>query len=290
MRSPEIRTVATWSTGIGWRVAQPSRTRLWRGSHSVRCSPQVLGASLGVIRQAGVVLMREAGAVTDNPVLLPEEEEVVTGGHFHGQPLAFQLDFIYQAVSEVANIAERRVNLLLSGNGGRLPRFLAADPGLESGLMIAQYLAAGLVSENKSKAFPAAVDSVPTSDGQEDHVSMGSVGALKLKGVLERTRTVVALELLTAGQALQFIVRDDLASRRGNVPLSLSAPLELVLAEVSKRVDLTPGDRSLTAELDQLTSWLAREDLPAPGPGMPETPVVGPWSTRSRVMALVFEC
>ena len=264
---PEIQDIATCFRnlleGSGILAGHHDCVRV-QDPYSVRCSPQVLGASLGVIRQAGVVLMREAGAVTDNPVLLPEEEEVVTGGHFHGQPLAFQLDFIYQAVSEVANIAERRVNLLLSGNGGRLPRFLAADPGLESGLMIAQYLAAGLVSENKSKAFPAAVDSVPTSDGQEDHVSMGSVGALKLKGVLERARTVVALELLTAGQALQFIVRDDLASRRGNAPLSLSAPLELVLAEVSKRVDLTPGDRSLTAELDQLTSWLACEDLPAP--------------------------
>ena len=115
-------------------------------------------------------------------MLLPDTGEVVTGGHFHGQPLALQLDFLYQAISELANIAERRINLLLGGNGGRLPRFLAAEPGLESGLMIAQYLAAGLVVENRSKAFPAAVDSVPTSDGQEDHVSMGSVGALKLRG------------------------------------------------------------------------------------------------------------
>jgi histidine ammonia-lyase len=230
--------------------------------YSVRCSPQVLGSSLGVVRHAAEVLLREADAVTDNPVLLPEQEEVVTGGHFHGQPLALQLDFMYQALSEVASIAERRINLLLGGNGGRLPRFLAADPGLESGLMIAQYLAAGLVSENKSKAFPAAVDSVPTSDGQEDHVSMGSVGALKLAGVLERTTTVVALELLTAGRALQFIVREDLAAGRGRLALTLSPGLAALLDRLDRLVDLGPGDRPLSDDLDQVVTWLLEQDLP----------------------------
>jgi histidine ammonia-lyase len=230
--------------------------------YSVRCSPQVLGASLGVIRRAGDLLLQEAMAVTDNPVLLPEQDQVITGGHFHGQPLAFQLDFIYQAVSEVASIAERRINLLLGGNGGRLPRFLAADPGLESGLMIAQYLAAGLVTENKSKAFPAAVDSVPTSDGQEDHVSMGSVSALKLAGVLERVTEVVALEFLTAGRALQFIVRDDLAGDRGRSTLRLSRPLEELLAQLGELVDLCPGDRPLSDDLQVVASWLHETGLP----------------------------
>jgi histidine ammonia-lyase len=196
--------------------------------YSVRCSPQVLGAGLGVARSAAEVFLCEAHAVTDNPVLLPDQELVITGGHFHGQPLAHQLDFLYQAVSEIANITERRINLLLGGNGGRLPRFLAADPGLESGLMIVQYLAAALVTENKTKAFPATVDSVPTSDGQEDHVSMGSVAALKLAGVFERTETVVALEMLTAVRALQFITREDLASRTGRSPLGLSEPLAII--------------------------------------------------------------
>ena len=230
--------------------------------YSLRCSPQVLGSSLGVARSAGVVFLREAHAVTDNPVLFPDRELVVTGGHFHGQPLAHQLDFLYQAVSEIANIAERRINLLLGGNGGLLPRFLAADPGLESGLMIVQYLAAGLVTENKSKAFPAAVDSVPTSDGQEDHVSMGSVAAVKLAGVLERTETVVALEMLTAARALQFITREDLAARAGRKPLGLSEPLDALLAEIGKISHPDPADRSLSEDVACLSTWVRGGELP----------------------------
>ncbi len=230
--------------------------------YSVRCSPQVLGASLGVARSAGEVFLREAHAVTDNPVLMPDKELVVTGGHFHGQPLAHQLDFLYQAASEIANIAERRINLLLGGNGGRLPRFLAADPGLESGLMIVQYLAAALVTENKSKAFPATVDSVPTSDGQEDHVSMGSVAALKLAGVLERTETVVALEMLTAVRALQFITREDLAFRAGRPPLGLSEPLAALMAEIAVLSQPDPADRSLSDDVVRLAAWVREGELP----------------------------
>ncbi|MCB0249671.1 MAG: aromatic amino acid lyase, partial [Anaerolineae bacterium] len=230
--------------------------------YSVRCSPQVLGATLGVVRQVGAVMLREAGSVTDNPVLLPDEEQVVTGGHFHGQPLALQLDFLYQAVSELANIAERRINLLLGGNGGRLPRFLANEPGLESGLMIAQFLAAALVTENRSKAFPAAVDSVPTSDNQEDHVSMGSVSALKLDGVLSRVEAVVALEMITAGRALQYITRPELAARGGREALSLSGPLADLMEALSGRVDLAPGDRPLSDDVTNVAAWLRRGELP----------------------------
>jgi len=231
--------------------------------YSVRCSPQILGASLGVIRQAESVLLREAGSVTDNPVLLAEEEEVVTGGHFHGQPLAFQLDHLYQCISELANVADRRVNLLLGGNGGRLPRFLAGQPGLESGLMIAQYLSAGLVSENKSKAFPAAVDSVPTSDGQEDHVSMGSVGAIKLAGVLDRTRTTIAVEIITASRALQFITRPELAGAGGRSALSISPPLQQVVSSLGQLIDLGPADRPLTEDLEIVTAWMENRNIPA---------------------------
>jgi histidine ammonia-lyase len=230
--------------------------------YSVRCSPQVLGASLGVTRSATEVFLTEAHSVTDNPVLMPETEQVITGGHFHGQPLAHQLDFLYQAVSEIANISERRINLLLGGNGGRLPRFLAADPGLESGLMIVQYLAASLVSENKAKAFPAAVDSVPTSDGQEDHVSMGSVAALKLAGVLERTETVVALEMLTSVRALQFITRADLAIRAGRSPLGLSEPLAALTQEITRMSQPDPADRSLSDDVARLADWVRSGDLP----------------------------
>lgn len=230
--------------------------------YSVRCSPQVLGATLGVVRQVAQVMLREAGAVTDNPVLLPDEQKVITGGHFHGQPLAHQLDFLYQAVSEIADIAERRINLLLGGNNGRLPRFLAARPGLESGLMIAQFLAAALVSENKSKAFPAAVDSVSTSDNQEDHVSMGSVGALKLDGVLSRVEAVVGLEMITAARALQFITRPELAAQGGREALGLSGPLADLLAELGRIVDVEPGDKALSDDVTHIAQWIRFGTLP----------------------------
>ncbi len=230
--------------------------------YSVRCTPQVLGASLDSLRHACAVFTVEADSVTDNPILLPDEEEVVTGGHFHGQPLALQLDALYQALSEVANIAERRINLMLSGNGGRLPRFLARKPGLESGLMIAQYLAAALVSENKNSAFPAAVDSIPTSDGQEDHVSMGSVGALKLSTLLDRCQAVVGLEMLTAGRALQFITRPDLAAELHHEPLATSSALGEVLVELGQVAHLEPEDRSLTHDLDRVVAWLDQAQWP----------------------------
>jgi len=265
-RHPEIADVAACVVGLleGSEVLAGHRdcARV-QDPYSVRCAPQVIGATLGVVRQARDVLLREAASVTDNPVLLPETGEVVTGGHFHGQPLALQLDFLYQAVAELANVAERRINLMMGGNGGRLPRFLAGEPGLESGLMIAQYLAAGLVVENRSKAFPAAVDSVPTSDGQEDHVSMGSVGAVKLDGVLERTTTVVAVELLTAARALQFVTRGGLAARREGAAGRLAPPLADVLTHLGKFVDLGPGDRPLTDDVAAVAAWVRRGRLPA---------------------------
>jgi histidine ammonia-lyase len=211
--------------------------------YSVRCCPQVVGASLGTLWRAQEVLLCEAASVTDNPVLLPDEERVVTGGHFHGQPLALQFDALYAACAEIASIAERRLVLLLGGNGGRLPRFLAGDPGLESGLMIAQYLAAALVSETKAGAFPAAVDSIPTSDGQEDHVSMGRVGALKLAPCLDRCEAVVALELLTAARALAVGSRP---------PLQPAPPLAAVFARLREAIDLAAGDRTLTADVATL--------------------------------------
>lgn len=220
--------------------------------YSVRCAPQVLGASLAALRQARVVLLREAGAVTDNPVLLPEEGIAVSGGHFHGQPLALQLDALAVALCEIGSVAERRVALFMGGNGGRLPRFLAAAPGLESGLMIAQYLAAALVSENKTGAFPASVDSIPTSDGQEDHVSMGSVAALRLAPLLERVEAVVAIELLTAGRALQFICDPPRAAACGRVALTMATATAAVLAQLAATVDLAPVDRSLTEDLARI--------------------------------------
>jgi histidine ammonia-lyase len=229
--------------------------------YSVRCCPQVVGASLGQIRRAEELMLREAAAVTDNPVLLPDSGEVIAGGHFHGQPLALQLDALYAACSEIASVAERRVDLLLSGNGGRLPRFLAADPGLESGLMIAQYLAAALVVENRGSAFPSATDSVPTSAGQEDHVSMGSVSALKLGPCLDRCEAVVALELITAARALEFIADPATARRLDRTPLRPAAPLLGVLDRLRDQIDTSPGDRPLTADLAIVGALVRRGDL-----------------------------
>jgi histidine ammonia-lyase len=261
---PDIADVAAALRGLltGSEVLENHRgcARV-QDPYSVRCSPQVIGPSLGVLRRARTLLLREAVAVTDNPVLLPEEGRAVTGGHFHGQILALELDAVYAALSELASIAERRINLMLGGNGGRLPRFLAADPGLESGLMIAQYLAAALVSETKASAFPAAVDSIPTSDNQEDHVSMGSVAVLKLRDAVERVEAVVALELLVAARALQFIVDARWAPACGRRPLRLSPALAALLADLGAVVDLEPGDRPLTADLERLVARIRADGL-----------------------------
>jgi len=229
--------------------------------YSVRCAAQVLGASLEELDACAMVFLREAASVTDNPILFPETGEAVSGGHFHGQPLALRLDALRLAVAEVGSIAERRIDQLMNGNGGRLPRFLAAVPGLESGMMIAQYLAAALVSETKQAAFPASADSIPTSLGQEDHVSMGSVAALALEPSLARTEAVVALELLCAGRALQFVTRPEHAAGQGREAYAPSPHTAALLRELGKQVDLEPGDRALTLDLEAVLAWMAAADL-----------------------------
>ncbi|HET8573479.1 MAG TPA: histidine ammonia-lyase [Edaphocola sp.] len=171
--------------------------------YSFRCVPQVHGATKDVLRFAGEVVTTEINAVTDNPTVFEQEDLIVSGGNFHGQPLALQLDFMAIAMAELANISERRTYLLISGQRG-LPPFLAKDPGLNSGLMIAQYTAASIVSQNKQLCTPASVDSIVSSNGQEDHVSMGANAATKLKKVLDNVQRVLAIELLTAAQAMDF--------------------------------------------------------------------------------------
>ncbi len=227
--------------------------------YSVRCAPQVLGASLGSLRRARAVLLCEAASVTDNPLLLPESGEAISGGHFHGQPLALALDGLALAACEIGSVAERRIALFMNGNGGRLPRFLAARPGFESGLMIAQYLAAALVSESKTSVFPASADSIPTSDGQEDHVSMGSVAALRLGPLLDRVEAVVALELLAAGRALQFLIDPGLWSERAQPPLRPAVWTGRLLAALAGAIDLAPGDRTLTEDLERIIALVRDE-------------------------------
>jgi histidine ammonia-lyase len=171
--------------------------------YSFRCIPQVHGASKDTIDYAVKIVEREINAVTDNPTVFPEEDDVVSAGNFHGQPLALIMDYLAIAMSEMASISERRVYKLISGTRG-LPPFLVANPGLNSGFMIAQYAAASIVSQNKQLCTPASVDTIDSSNGQEDHVSMGANAGTKLYRVLQNCQTVQGIELLHAAQAFEF--------------------------------------------------------------------------------------
>jgi histidine ammonia-lyase len=210
--------------------------------YSLRCMPQVHGASRDVLAFARTVLEREAASSTDNPLVFidgPEGDEMISGGNFHGQPVALALDAAALAVAELANISERRVEQLVNPHlSSGLPPFLAPDSGLNSGFMIAQVSAAALVSENKILAHPASVDSIPSSAGREDHVSMGALAALKLAAIHDHVRTVLAIELLCAAQGLDL--------RR---PLRTTAPLEAVHAVIRSRVPAMMIDRPLAPDI-----------------------------------------
>lgn len=172
--------------------------------YSFRCLPQVLGAVVDTMAWTSDWVTREVNAVTDNPLVFPDDGDVISGGNFHGEHMAMALDAIAIAAAEVAGISERRIDKLIDNDSEKLPRCLIKDPGLNSGLMITQYLAAALVSENKIYAHPASVDSIPTSMGFEDHVSMGSIAALKATKIIDNVARVVAVELLCAAQAIDF--------------------------------------------------------------------------------------
>ncbi|MFT6064979.1 MAG: histidine ammonia-lyase [Paraglaciecola sp.] len=171
--------------------------------YSFRCMPQVHGATKDTIRFVTKTFLTEINSVTDNPNIFIEEDEIISGGNFHGQPLALGLDFLAIALSELGNISERRTYQLVSGHR-HLPPFLIANPGLNSGFMIPQYTAASIVSQNKQYATPASVDSIESSNGQEDHVSMGANAATKCIKVVDNIQTILAIELFTASQALSF--------------------------------------------------------------------------------------
>lgn len=172
-------------------------------AYSIRCTPQVHGASRDAIDYVYDAVTREINAVTDNPIIFPEEDEVISGGNFHGQPMALAFDFLALALSEFANISERRTERMVNPQlSYGLPAFLTKHGGLHSGFMIAQYAAAAMVSENKVLAHPASVDSIPSSANQEDHVSMGTIAARKARMVLDNAEKVLSIELFAAGQAL----------------------------------------------------------------------------------------
>ena len=200
----------TWLDGAAFL----RETHEWvQDPYSFRCIPQVYGAVRRAVDLGRTTLEGEATAVTDNPILLPESGEVISAGNFHGEPLAVVLDHLKVAASELGTMAERRVFKLLSGTRG-LPPFLATDPGLDSGLMIVQYTAASIVARNKMRAMPASVDTIDSSNGQEDHVSMGANAGLQLLAVIDGTRELLACELLTASQALHFRSEPGLSPRQ----------------------------------------------------------------------------
>jgi len=198
--------------------------------YSFRCIPQVHGASRDAINYAKNVVEKEIGSVTDNPMIFPEENKIISAGNFHGQPLALTLDFLAIAIAELASISERRIYKLVSGQRG-LPAFLTPNPGLHSGFMIPQYTAASIVSQNKQLCTPSSVDTIDSSNGQEDHVSMGANGALKCYRVLKNYRRVLAIELLNASQALEF-----------RKPLKSSTRVEYYLEKYRKKVGFQEKD------------------------------------------------
>jgi len=201
--------------------------------YSFRCMPQVHGATKDSLAYAAGVVEKEINAVTDNPTIFPEEDVIVSAGNFHGQPLALVLDFMGIAMAELGNISERRTYQLISGKRG-LPSFLVAKPGLNSGFMIPQYSAASMVSKNKQLATPASVDSIESSQGQEDHVSMGANGATKLYQILQNVERVLATELFNAAQALEF--------RR---PAKTSSVLEELVGDYRKEVPFIEKDQTM---------------------------------------------
>ena len=209
--------------------------------YSIRCQPQVVGACLGVLRHAAEVLQVEANGVTDNPLVFADTGAILSGGNFHAEPVALVADYIALSVAEIGSLSERRIALLIDSNLSGLPAFLVEDCGLCSGFMSAQVTAAALVSENKSLAHPASVDSIPTSANQEDHVSMATFAARRLHDMLDNVAHIVAIELLAAAQGIEF-----------HRPLKSSEPLENALARVRALSERYSHDRSLSVEIDGL--------------------------------------
>jgi histidine ammonia-lyase len=213
--------------------------------YSFRCAPQVHGAVRDGLEDAARTFTVELNAVTDNPLVFPEQGEVISGGNFHAQPVALAADRIAAVVTNLAAISERRIENLVNPDLSGRPAFLSDHPGLGSGFMIPQVVAAALVSECKAHAFPAAVDSIPTSANVEDHVSMGPLAARKALHVVENAEYVCAIELLTACQALDF-----------ESTLRSSPPLAAVHRFVRRRYPHVGEDRSLHREIEQAAVWV----------------------------------
>jgi histidine ammonia-lyase len=232
----------------GSEMIQQKKTEL-QDPYSFRCIPQVHGASKDSFEFVLKTFLTEINSVTDNPIIFPDEDKIVSGGNFHGEPLAFALDYLSIAMSEIANISERRTYQLLSGQRN-LPLFLVKNPGLNSGLMIPQYTAAGIVSENKQLSTPASVDSISSSNNQEDHVSMGANAATKCLRVIQNVEKVLAIELIAAVQALEF--------RR---PLKSSGEIESLVKEFRKKISFNESDRFLHEDTVNAIQFMREYEL-----------------------------
>jgi histidine ammonia-lyase len=217
--------------------------------YSIRCMPQVHGASRDALAQTRRVLDIEINSVTDNPLVFAETKRIVSGGNFHGQPVAIALDLATIAVAEIADISESRIDRMTNGHTSGLPAFLSADPGLSSGLMVAQYTAAALVAENRLRAMPASVGSISTSADMEDHVSMGVHAAHKLAAVVTNTRDVLAIESLCAAQGLDLL------------GMTTSTALEAARRVIREHVPKLETDRAIAPDLSAIRDVIARDLL-----------------------------
>jgi histidine ammonia-lyase len=221
--------------------------------YSIRCVPQVMGACLDNLAHAARVLEIEANAASDNPLVFADTGDVVSGGNFHAEPVAFAADALALAIAEIGAISERRIALLIDASLSGLPAFLVKDGGVNSGFMIAHVTAAALASENKSLAHPASVDSLPTSANQEDHVSMATFAARRLAEMLDNTATVVGIEAMAAAQGIDFLR-----------PLRSSATIELEHAGIRARVAFLASDRFLAHDIEAMRGWALDGRCPAP--------------------------
>ena len=234
-------------------VASHARCGRVQDPYSFRCQPQVMGAALDLLQNVARTLTVEAGAVTDNPIVFPDEDTAISGGNFHAQPVAFAADIISIALCEVGSLSERRIGVLIDPKMSGLPPFLTEDSGVNSGLMIPQVTAAALVSENKTLAFPASVDTIPTSAGQEDHVSMAPIAGRKAQQIARNVAGVIAVELIAGAQGIDC-----------HAPLKTSAGLQAVHSKVRKHSPHLVSDRYWADEMAALQGAVLAGEFGSP--------------------------
>lgn len=249
---PELEFVASrmrkWLDGSE-RITRQGEIRI-QDAYSIRCIPQVHGASWQAFNYVDERLSVEMNSTTDNPIVL-ENGEVISGGHFHGQPIALSMDFLKVAAAEWANISERRTERLVNPQLSGLSPFLAPDPGLECGLMVAQYVAASLVSENKVLAHPSSVDSIPTSANQEDHVSMGTSGSRQAREIVHNAARVIAIEMICASQAIYLEKAEN----------QLAPATRAFLEKVRAICPPLESDRAISDQMEELAQFILKEDV-----------------------------